>query len=50
MRHKIILNKMASIRTAFIERINLSKNPFFSLGAYLQPFTQQPANSDDIKK
>jgi hypothetical protein len=46
----IILNKMASIRTAFLERINPYKNPFLSLIAYLQPYPQQTANSDDIKK
>lgn len=41
---------MASIRTAFIERINPHKNPFLSLIAYLQPYPQQTANTDDIKK
>ena len=41
---------MATLRTAFLERINFAKNPFFTTAVNLQPFAQPAPNTDDIKK
>lgn len=41
---------MATLRTAFLETINPTNKPFYSIIAYLPPYGHQATATDDLIK